>query len=167
MSLCIPNFEIFRNDISTRMPFKYGIATMTHLPHVFIRVDASFDGEEQSGVSADHLPPKWFTKNPDRDPGDEIEDMTKVIENAGKLAENIEADTVFNFWRDLYSQQNAWAKEQEIPSLLAHFGTSLIERALIDAFCRHSEQPFHQALAENALGIDFSKIRSRTRRISA
>ena len=132
---------------------------MTHLPHVFIRVAACFDEEEQRGVSADHLPPKWFTKDPDRDPREEIDDMLSVIENAGSLAKEVEAETVFNFWRDLYSRQDAWAKGQGIPSLLAHFGTSLIERALIDAFCRHLQLPFNQAIAENALGIDFSTIR--------
>ena len=159
MNIRISNLELIRYDISTRMPFKYGIATMTHLPHVFLRIEASIDGRSQVGISADHLPPKWFTKNPDRDPSDEIEDMLGVIENTGKLAKEIEAKTVYNFWRNLYSRQGAWAKGIGIPSLLAHFGTSLVERALIDAFCSHSKLPFHYALANNSLGIDFSTIR--------
>jgi len=159
MSLRILQFELFRHDISTRMPFKYGIATMNHLPHVFIRIKASFDGDAQVGVSADHLPPKWFTKDPDRDPRKEIDDMLSVIENAGKLAKAIEAKTVFGFWREIYSRQASWAKGKGIPSLLAHFGTSLIERALIDAFCRCTEIPFHSALAENFFGVDFDEIR--------
>ena len=97
MSLRILQFQLFRHDISTRMPFKYGIATMTHLPHVFLRIEASVDGRAQSGISADHLPPKWFTKDPERDPFYEIDDMLNVIENAGSLAKDIEAETVFNF----------------------------------------------------------------------
>ena len=86
---------------------------MTHLPHVFLRIEASVDGRAQSGISADHLPPKWFTKDPDRDPKEEIEDMLSVIENACGLAKDIEAETVFNFWRDLYGRQDAWAKNKE------------------------------------------------------
>lgn len=159
MSLRILQFELFRQDISTRMPFKYGIATMTHLPHVFIRVKTSFAGDAQIGVAADHLPPKWFTKDPDRDPLEEIDDMLSVIENAGRLAKKIEAENLFDFWREIYSLQASWAMRKGIPSLLAHFGTSLIERALIDAFCRHTEIPFHTALARNSFGIDFSAIR--------
>ena len=159
MSLRILQFQFFRHDISTRMPFKYGIATMTHLPHVFVRIEASIDGRSQTGISADHLPPKWFTKDPDRDPEEEIEDMLSVIENACGLAEDIEAETVFNFWRDLYGRQDTWANERGIASLLAHFGTSLVERALIDAFCRYLGLSFHRALAKNSLGIDFSMIR--------
>ena len=132
---------------------------MTHLPHVFLRIEASVDGRSQIGISADHLPPKWFTKDPDRDPKEEIEDMLSVIENPCGLAKDIEAETVFNFWKYLYGQQDAWAKRHGIPSLLAHFGTSLVERALIDAFCRHLQLPFHRALAENRFGIDFSTVR--------
>ena len=41
-----------------------GIATMTRLPHVFVRVQLDVDGQAQWGISADHLPPKWFTKVP-------------------------------------------------------------------------------------------------------
>lgn len=163
MSLRISNFELFRRDISTRMPFKYGIATMTRLPHIFIRLDASFDGDQQVGVSADHLPPKWFTKDPDRYPREEIDDMLSVIENAGRLAKEIESGTVFSFWTELYGQQASWAQENSIPPLLAHFGTSLVERALIDAFCRHLGKPFHRALAENSFGIDLSEIRPELR----
>ena len=81
MRLRILQFDLFRHDLSTRMPFKYGISTMTHLPHVFIRVKTSFAGDAQIGVAADHLPPKWFTKDPDRDPLEEIDDMLSVIEN--------------------------------------------------------------------------------------
>ena len=86
MEIRILSVDIEHFDASTRMPFKYGIATMTHLPHVFLRVDVNFDGVNQKGISADHLPPKWFTKDPEKDPLEEIEDMLVVIENAGKLA---------------------------------------------------------------------------------
>jgi len=89
MEIRILSVDLERFDASTRMPFKYGIATMTHLPHVFLRVDALFDGVIQKGISADHLPPKWFTKDPEKDPLEEIEDMLLVIGNAGELAQRI------------------------------------------------------------------------------
>ena len=82
MEIRIGSVDLERFDASTRMPFKYGIATMTHLPHVFLRVDALFDGVIRKGISADHLPPKWFTKDPEKDPLEEIEDMLLVIGNA-------------------------------------------------------------------------------------
>lgn len=159
MEIRILSVDIERFDASTRMPFKYGIATMTHLPHVFLRVDVNFDGVNQKGISADHLPPKWFTKDPEKDPLEEIEDMLVVIENAGKLAQRITSDSVFNFWRELYQLQDDWATNSFTPHLLAHFGTSLIERALIDAFCRHQGRTFAHLLHENSFGIHWDSIR--------
>ncbi len=159
MEIRILSVDLERFDASTRMPFKYGIATMTHLPHVFLRVDALFDGVIQQGISADHLPPKWFTKDPEKDPLEEIEDMLLVIENAGELAQRITCGSVFNFWHELYQQQDDWATDASIPPLLAHFGTSLIERALIDAFCRHQGHTFAHLLHENAFGICWESIR--------
>lgn len=159
MSLSINEVALLRRDISTRMPFKYGIATMTHLPHIFVSIEADIDGRVQSGISADHLPPKWFTKDPDRDPLEEINEMLSVIENAGLLGKEIEAENVFGFWKKLYERQANWAKDRRIPPLLAHFGTSLIERAVIDAYCRYRQEPFHLALRENRFGIEFDSFR--------
>ena len=45
------------------------------------------------------------------------------------------------------------AREQGYPPLLAGFGASLVERALIDAFCRARGTPFATAVRENSLGI--------------
>jgi len=159
MNIRIHSFSIERHDISTRMPFKYGIATMTHLPHIFLRVEASFAGKIVKGISADHLPPKWFTKDPTRDPLDEIDEMLRVIEKAGEHAKSIASETVFDFWSQLYKRQAAWSADENLPPLLAHFGTSLVERALIDAFCRFQQKPFSELLQENAFGIDWGELR--------
>src|SRR5262249_47906170 len=42
--------------------------------------------------------------------------------------------------------------------LLASFGASLIERALIDAYCRLKGIPFSTILRDNDLGIDLGQI---------
>src|ERR1700691_6813084 len=90
----------YRAELRARMPFRYGIATMTELPHVFVQVTCDFGGGAQAGVSADHLPPKWFTKDPARDPADEIGDMLGAIRQDQAHARAIgSARTVFTFWR--------------------------------------------------------------------
>ena len=45
MSIHIRGGDIHRIDIRLRMPFKYGIATMTSTPHVFVRLWVEIDGE--------------------------------------------------------------------------------------------------------------------------
>ena len=133
---------------------------MTHLPHVFIRIEANFNGHIVKGISADHLPPKWFTKEPDKDPLDEIDDMLAVINQAAAHSKDIRASSVFSFWIKLYQVQDAWAAENGIAPLLAHFGTSLIERALIDAFTRFKDEPFKRLLQTNAFEIDWAGLRA-------
>ena len=63
MNLRIRAGDIHVVELQTRMPFKYGIATMTRTPHAFVRVQLEVDGKPASGIAADHLPPKWFTKD--------------------------------------------------------------------------------------------------------
>lgn len=141
------------------MPFKYGIATMTTLPHVFLQVKCEFDGLVQAGVAADHLPPKWFTKDPSKNTALEIEAMLGVIHQARLHAQALgPAPSVFSFWAGLVERQSVWAQSGGVPPLLAHFGTSLVERAVIDAFCRAYHRPFVAALHSGALGIDLGAI---------
>jgi len=151
--------ELYRAELKTRMPFRYGIATMTALPHVFLTVSCEFAGRRQSGVAADHLPPKWFTKDPSKDPVAEIADMIGAIQQAQRHARAVEsAPTVFAFWREMWDRQERWARAGSVPELLAQFGTSLVERAVVDAFCRARGQPFRSMLLSNEFGIDLGSI---------
>lgn len=151
--------SLWRKHLHARMPFKYGIVTMTELPHVFLQATCEFDGVVATGTAADHLPPKWFTKDPTKDPLVEIEDMLVVIRHAVKAATSVQAPTVFSWWQQVYQAQDDWSQAEKIPPLLAHFGTSLIERAVIDAFCRAKGISFATAVQQNALGIDLGAVR--------
>lgn len=146
--------ELRRIPLRTRIPFRYGIATMTEVTHVFLRITFEIDGESQAGLAADHLPPKWFTKDPARPLDEEVDEMLAVIRAAAANASAIRAATPFAFWRELHAAQSAWGRARGLPPLLAHFGTSLVERALIDAFCRASGTTFADALRSNRFGVD-------------
>lgn len=158
MKVALKSFAIFRVDLQTRLPFKYGIATMTSVPHVFVRVVAEFDGCANTGVAADHLPPKWFTKNPTGSIPDEVAEMLRVIINAGNLSAGLKGNSVFDVWMQLYTAQSAWGEKEQLPPLLTQFGASLIERALIEAFCRHLRMPFAAALRSDPFGFDLAAI---------
>ena len=154
----IRTVELRRVALKTRMPFRYGIAVLTAAPHAFVVVEAEIDGIVQRGITADHLPLKWLTKDPDRDPADEIVDMIDVIHHAVGFARELSAPTVFEFWEKLYRAQAAWGAPAGYPPLLYHFGTSLVERALIDAFCRARGEPFHELLRSNAFGVELGRL---------
>ncbi len=80
--IALKNAELLRIQLRARMPFRYGIVTMTEVPHVFLRLTFEIDGRAQEGLTADHLPPKWLTKDPARAIADEIEEMLMVIRAA-------------------------------------------------------------------------------------
>jgi hypothetical protein len=160
MTICIESGDLHLLDLRTRMPFKYGIATMTHSPHAFVRVWVTVAGARAEGVAADHLPPKWFTKDPAKPIAEEVTEMVAVIEHALETAPGLSADSPFDVWQQLYAAQGRWGRSRRLPPLLTHFGTSLIERALIDAFCRATGQSFAQAVRTNQLGIRLGDIHS-------
>src|SRR5688572_12077907 len=130
-------------NMRTRMPFKYGIASMTALPHLFVRVDAEIRGKRVTGLASEGLPPKWFTKDPTTYFRQDLEDMLAVIRHACGAALELEpAETPFVWWRALYAAQLAWGEAHRYPPLLTALGASLLERAAIDAYCRASAMPF-------------------------
>ena len=145
--------------MKARMPFKYGIATLTALPHLFVRLEMLIDGKVSVGLSSDGLAPKWFTKNPSSSFEQDINEMFMVIQNAVKIATEVhEAENVFLFWQELYDKQSQWAKSKNLPSLLSSFGTSLVERAIISAYCNGKEKPFHTLLRNGSLGFKLKEI---------
>ena len=158
-SVSVKHIDLNILNMKTRMPFRYGIAALVAVPHLFVRVEAEFDGKIGTGISADGLPPKWFTKNPEVPFSADLEEMFAVIRQACRLAAAADpADTVFEFWLNLYAAQKEWAVETTYPPLLWAFGVSLVERALIDAFCRIRALPFGRALTQNAFGIRLGEI---------
>ena len=140
------------------MPFRYGIATMTEMPEVFVRLWVEVDGQEWMGISSDCLPPKWFTKAPNKPVAEEIDEMLRVIQRALAQSIGLEGSSPFDVWLKLYKEQASWAKAGQIPALLCHFGTSLVERALLETICRASARTFAGLLRENLLGIRLQAI---------
>ena len=154
MLIEVISHRAFLLPMQTRIPFKFGITTMTHTPHLFLQMDVLVDGILVKGIAADHLPPKWFTKNPNTTPAEDVPEMLRVIRHAADVATLIPAaESFYAFWRDLYDQHSDWSKQQGIPPLLSGFGTSLVERAVIDAICTARQQPFGILLRQDAFGF--------------
>ncbi len=156
----IRGFDFFSRNTRTRFPFRYGIASMTEVPHLFVRARLEFAGIEVLGVASEGLPPKWFTKNPATTFEQDLPEMRQVIGNAARLASQAAARpvTFFEMWRELYRRQMEWAGAQRIPPLLANLGVSLVERAVLDALCRVMSHPLHEMLRENALDIRLGDV---------
>jgi len=158
MSFSVDSISFHTRWMQTRFPFRYGIAAMTELPHVFGVAEGSLGGAPWCGLASEGLPPKWFTKNPETRFEEDLPVMVESIRHAADLAANSTHDSVFAAWQSLYEQQDGWAREQGCPPLLAHLGTAFTERMLIDGFCRGAGLSFGEAVYSNALGIDLGRI---------
>ena len=105
-------------NLRTRMPFKYGIATMTDVPYAFLHLQVEVDGQVHNGYAADNLPPKWFTKIPETPLGEEMVEMLRVIEHARETATGMEAASPFDLWLNLHEAQSGWGKSENLAPLL-------------------------------------------------
>src|ERR1043165_1072270 len=110
MKLRLLEHELRLADVRLRIPFKYGIATMTQMPYLFLRLTVEIDGRAVRGTSADCLPAKWFTKDPARDVNDEVAEMLRVIEHAAETARGLSGASAFAVWREVHARQAAWAQ---------------------------------------------------------
>ena len=159
--ICIKDIRFYMRNVRTRMPFKYGVATLTSVPILHVLLDGELeDGTPASGCAADILPPKWFDKDPAKDYARNVEDLLFMARAAATVyAEAAKRPrAVFDIWRDGYGQTLAAGDEQQLNHLTASHGSSLMERALIDAVGVARGQTYSSLLHSNALGIELGHI---------
>jgi hypothetical protein len=103
------------------------------------------------------LPPLWFDKKPGKSFERQIEEMQLVI----RVAAEAFADELRNpreflaSWQAAYNSVHSWTAQHALPALLASFGVSMLERAIMDAMLRASGKSFHEGVRENLfLGAD-------------
>jgi len=158
--LTIEPFDFFVLPARTRFPFRYGIASMTDVPHLFMRTRVQTGNRSSAGLTAEGLPPKWFTKDPATTFEQDLPAMLSAITNAAGWAQDIGSQprSFFEFWRELHLEQEAWAHKHRIAPLLAGLGVSLVERAVLDGLCRAIEVPAHRLIAANRLGVRLRDI---------
>jgi hypothetical protein len=155
--------ELFRLELRLRLPFRYGIVTLTEVPQIILRATFELGGRREYGLAADILAPKWFTKDPTRPIAEEIDEMLGVIRTAVRHAPTLRAPTPFAFWRELDAAQAAWGTAAGLPALLSNFGTSFVERALIHAACRAQGGSLSAALRGGLLGVDLGTVHGELR----
>lgn len=147
-------------EMKLRMPFQFGNVTATERPLLFLGATVDIDGTTRHGVASDTMLPRWFLKAASYP--DALDAMVAVVEQAREHVVALDpADSVFDAWWSLYRRQRAWGRTTQYPALLWNFGVSLVERALIDAACRHYGMTFAEAVRENQLGIELGRIYDR------
>ena len=148
-------FEFFVLRTRTRFPFRYGIASMTEVPHLFVKTTVTSSGASAIGVTAEGLPPKWFTKDPSTTFEQDLPEMLEAIRHAADTANGCatEAMCFFDLWHEVNKRQVDWAASRGLAPLVAGLGVALVERAMLDGLCRATATPAHRMVRDNRLGL--------------
>ena len=89
--------------IEARVPFRFGIAEMREIVHLFLFATVEVDGCRATGVAAENLPPKWFTKERGTSYRADVEEMVGVVESACTAAlASGRRESVFALWQAVF-----------------------------------------------------------------
>ena len=160
MRIAVKETHLGLRNSTTRLPFRYGAACLTRCPQALLCATVEVAGKISSGFAGDCLPPSWFDKSPDKDYETQVADMLAVIALAEEtFGEELATPTAFfPAWHRSLRRVHQRCVELNLPPLLASFGVSMVERAIIDAVCRGCEMSFFAAIQANVLGIDAGDI---------
>ena len=166
VSIGLVDAQFYMRNVRTRMPFKYGVAVLTSVPilHVVARCRLG-DGTEVAGVAADILPPKWFDKAPAKDYADNVEDLLFAARaaRAAYMDAGRAPDSFFEIWQAGYAETLAAGDGRGLNRLTSAHGSTLMERALIDALGRGMGATYFELIKSNSLGLDLGAIHAELR----
>jgi L-alanine-DL-glutamate epimerase-like enolase superfamily enzyme len=154
MKFSVKALEIYERDVKLRMPFRFGVVTLTEAPQAFVRARIRLEnGTEAEGGAAELLAPKWFDKDPALTNEQNFDQLRASLALARDAYLAGGENTAFGHSIDIYGPQIALAAAQGLNSLVACYGPALVDRALLDALCRALGMSFFQAIQRNVPGI--------------
>ena len=150
----VESVELFERDVVLRMPFRFGVVTLTKAPQAVTRVCVRLaDGREGMGMAAELLAPKWFDKNPFLSNDENFDQLRAACGIARTLYLDGAEETAFGRFIGRYEAQVSQAAALGLNSLVALYGPALLDRAALDGLCRALGIPFHQAVRQNRIGL--------------
>jgi len=154
----VEEIRFAERDVALRLPFRFGAATVTACPQVYVKARIRFsNGRTAEGCAAEMMVPKWFDKNPALTNEQNFEQLRFALRDAREayIAEP-DAQTAWTHFASNYAALQARAKAKGLQPLVASYGPALIDRALLDALCLHSGVSFATAMSGNLSGIDIA-----------
>ncbi|TAK41315.1 MAG: mandelate racemase [Betaproteobacteria bacterium] len=144
MKFAVTAIELFERDVRLRLPFRFGVVTLTAAPQAFVRLRVRCaDAREAEGAAAEMLVPKWFDKDPALSNEDNFDQLRASLAAAREAYLAAGSNTAWGHFLALTR-----------PGLVAGYGPALIERAALDALCRAQQVSFYEALRRNLVGAE-------------
>ncbi len=152
--LSVREVELFERPVRLRIPFRFGVVTLTEAPQAFLRARIRLaDGREGWGQAAELMVPKWFDKDPALTNGQNFDQLRASLRLARDAYMAGGPATPFGLHASLDRPIHEKAAARGLNGLVAGFGAALMDRAVIDALGRLEEAPAAALMRANALGV--------------
>lgn len=152
--LSLVSAKFFERPVKLRLPFRFGVVTLTEAPQVFVRARIRLaDGRKGEGISAELLVPKWFDKSPELTNEQNFDQLRRSLTSARQHLVAAEPDTPFGLSASVDLAHRATCKEAGLNGLVASFGLALLERSIVDALARLEAVPAFSLVRDNRVGL--------------
>lgn len=140
--------------MTLRLPFKFGAATLTRCPQVFVRatVDCGVHGAAQ-GWAAELMVPRWFDKRGGLSQADNVQHLKQALEAAADAYQSGPPLAAFALFARHYEALMANGTLLGMTALSTAFGQAVLDRAVLDALCRAMQIPVYTAFQRNLVGM--------------
>jgi hypothetical protein len=152
----VRELELFERDVRLRLPFRFGVVTLTQAPQCFVRARIEYpDGRTQWGAAAELLVPKWFDKNEALSNQDNFDQLRLSLSLAAQAyMQGGPARTAFGHFAAHHDAQIAQGRDCGLNPLIANFGPAQVDRAILDALGRIETLSFYDLIRRDLAGID-------------
>ncbi|ARP99340.1 hypothetical protein [Pseudorhodoplanes sinuspersici] len=151
----LKSLDWFERPVAYRKPFKFGAATITEAPQLFLKAEIETDRGRSIGATAELMVPKWFNKDPALTTDETVEQLRRVLTVARDCYfAHDKADTAFGLHAACHADVLALCVRETIPGLAAAFGPAQFDKAILDALLRAHNLDVFSGLRGNVVGLD-------------
>lgn len=152
--IALEEVQGFEWPFRLRMPFRFGVITVTHGRQAVLRVRIRLEnGHTAEGMAAETLAAKWFDKDPALSDEQNEHQLRRAIEITRNAYLAAGPRTPFGLFADSYAGVMAQAAAEALPPLVAGYGPALLDRAVLDAVLRAHGVSFATGMRANVAGI--------------
>ena len=99
MDLTLVDAVLYLDTCDTRLPFRFGMHTLTRAPLALLHLTVEANGRTLHGFASDLLVPKWFEKDAAKTPADDVSVLIDSAQSA--IARTVgRTGTAFDLWLD-------------------------------------------------------------------